>query len=58
MQIHHAPWPLQPAEAEIETNGVLDIFGLPVGSVPDHLVFARELDVVHWPLEDAEPHAG
>ncbi len=51
VQIHHAPWPLQPAAAEIETNGVLDIFDLPVAAAPDCLHYARELDVVHWPLE-------
>ncbi len=58
VEIHHAPWPLQAAEAEIETNGVLDIFGLPVGAAPDWLHYARELDVVHWPLEPAAPLAG
>jgi uncharacterized protein YqjF (DUF2071 family) len=46
-EIHHVPWPPQPAEAEIERNtmappGVM----LPTG--PTRLRFARALDVVAW----------
>jgi hypothetical protein len=47
--IHHAPWPLQPAECELElcemTGGLG--FDLPVLERPV-LHFARRLDVVAW----------
>ena len=46
-EVHHAPWPLQPAEAEIERNTMLDAYGIaPEGSPLCH--FARRLDVVVW----------
>jgi len=46
-EIHHAPWPLQPADAEIEltTLAPLELDGTP------HCHFSRRLDVVVWPLE-------
>jgi uncharacterized protein YqjF (DUF2071 family) len=46
-EIHHAPWPLQVAEAEIEltTLAPLELDGPPVCH------FSRRLDVVVWPLE-------
>lgn len=48
-EIHHDPWPLQPAHAEIELNTVapptLTLDGPPL------LHFARRLDVVGWPPE-------
>ena len=52
-EIHHAPWPLQPAEAEIEVNTMVLPHGL---RLPDHgrrpalLQFARHLDTVEWPI--------
>jgi uncharacterized protein len=47
-EIHHVPWPLQPAEASIETNTLLDGFGLGPASRPPHLLFAARVDVVVW----------
>jgi len=47
-EIHHEPWPLQDAEAEIELNTMPPI-ALP--DDPPLLHFARRLDVVIWPLE-------
>jgi uncharacterized protein YqjF (DUF2071 family) len=46
-EIHHAPWPLQPADAEIEltTLAPLELDGTPICH------FSRRLDVVVWPLE-------
>jgi uncharacterized protein YqjF (DUF2071 family) len=46
-EIHHEPWPLQPAEAEIElaTISPIDVAGAPLCH------FARRQDVVIWPLE-------
>lgn len=49
--IHHAPWPLQPAEAEMEVNTMVDQIGLSLPHVPPLLHFARRLDVVAWLLE-------
>jgi uncharacterized protein YqjF (DUF2071 family) len=45
--IHHLPWPLQRATAEIERNDLLEShLAAPEGPV---LHFARRLDVVVWP---------
>src|SRR5262249_40214374 len=46
-EIHHAPWPLQPAEAEIDLT---TLSPLPVDGAP-LCHYARRLDVVVWPLE-------
>ncbi len=50
-EIHHPPWPLQTAEAELETNTMapagLELPGDPL------LHFAERQDVVVWPLERA-----
>jgi len=46
--VHHAPWPLQPAEARIDTNGMLAVHGLSVAGPPALLHFAERLDVVVW----------
>lgn len=47
-EIHHAPWPLQPAEAVVHANTV----GLPVGldleGPPPLVHYAERLDVVAW----------
>lgn len=42
--IHHAPWPLQPAEAEVEQRGIapVELEGAPICH------YARRLDVVIW----------
>ena len=46
-EIHHEPWPLQPAEAEIDLASVS-----PLEPQGDPLVhFSRRQDVVIWPLE-------
>jgi len=49
--VHHRPWPLQNAEAEIETNTMLDLLGIQSTNEPPVLHFARNLDVVVWPIE-------
>lgn len=50
-EIHHAPWPLQPAQATIDVNSLLESVGVesPAGQAP-HLLFARRLDVRVWRL--------
>ena len=46
--VHHAPWPLQPAEAEIAVNTVADAHGFTLPGEPLILHFARSLHVLGW----------
>lgn len=46
--IHHAPWPLQQAHAEIRTNTIGAAAGITLPRAEPHLLFARTLDVVAW----------
>jgi len=46
--VHHAPWPLQRAEAEIAHETYLASHGLTVAEMPATLHFARRIDVVVW----------
>jgi uncharacterized protein len=50
-EVHHAPWPLQKAEAEIETNTMFDFHGLHVDGPPALLHYAHRIDVVVWGAE-------
>lgn len=49
-EILHAPWPLQPAEAELSLNMMTTQIGMrpPPESVKPLLHFARYIDVVAW----------
>jgi uncharacterized protein YqjF (DUF2071 family) len=47
-EVHHAPWPLQRAEAHLLTNTVSAAGGLPVAGPPPLLHFARRVDVLVW----------
>ncbi len=47
-EVHHAPWPLQPAEASIGRNTMFAFHGLATDPGPPLLHFARRLDVVVW----------
>jgi uncharacterized protein YqjF (DUF2071 family) len=51
-EIAHAPWPLQPAEADIECNRMLEPVGLPAPNSRPLLHYAHRLDVVAWRLDD------
>jgi len=51
-EIHHRPWPLQPAEAEIEEN-TMPPAGIELLDQDPLLHFSARQDVVIWPLEDA-----
>ncbi len=53
-EIHHLPWSLFEAEAEIEVNTVAEAFGLPLEKDSPLLHFARRLDVVAWWLDGTE----
>lgn len=50
-EIHHAPWPLQPAEADIQINTLAPSVGLGLPDIPPLVQFARRLDVIIWPLQ-------
>lgn len=52
-EIHHAPWPLQDAEAEIELNTMATAAGISLPSVAPLLHFAKKLNVIIWPLRPA-----
>ena len=49
-EIHHPQWPLQDAEAEIQTNTVALASGISLPQVPPRLHFAKKLEVLIWPL--------
>jgi uncharacterized protein YqjF (DUF2071 family) len=51
--IHHLPWPLQHATATIKTNSMARAAGITVWPSQPHLLFAKELDVLVWPLQPA-----
>lgn len=52
--IHHMPWPLQLAEAEIETNTVADAFGIRLPDVPPLLHYSEQLPTLVWYLEGTQ----
>lgn len=54
-EIHHVPWPLQPASAEIETNTMAQASKLILPTTAPVLQFTRQLDVVVWPLRPVKP---
>lgn len=46
--VHHVPWPLQPAKADIELNTMLAPVGLELPDTPPLVHFARQIDVIVW----------
>ena len=48
LDIHHPPWPLQPADAEIARNTMAAAAGVPLPEVRPLLHFARRQDSVAW----------
>ncbi len=51
--VHHRPWPLRPAEAEFDANGVADAHGIALPPDRPVLHLAERLDVVGWLPERA-----
>jgi uncharacterized protein YqjF (DUF2071 family) len=47
-EIHHPPWPLQPAEAAVERNTMTEPLGLRLDARPALVQYARALDVNVW----------
>jgi uncharacterized protein YqjF (DUF2071 family) len=56
-EIHHRPWPLQPAEADFERNDLAAASGLALPDERPQLLFARRLEVVAF-APRAVPGAG
>jgi uncharacterized protein len=52
-EIHHMQWPLQKAEAEIETCTVTEGWSITLPDEAPLLHFARRIDVIGWLLERA-----
>jgi uncharacterized protein len=52
-EIHHVLWPLQDAEAEIFENTTARAAGIKLPEIPPLLHFARQLQVLIWPLVKA-----
>jgi uncharacterized protein YqjF (DUF2071 family) len=50
-EVHHLPWPLQAAEADIGSNTMFEFHGLKVEGPPPLLHFSKRLDVVMWNAE-------
>lgn len=48
--ITHAPWPLAPAEAEIQVNTLAQSHGIVLADTAPLLHYAARLDVLAWPV--------
>jgi uncharacterized protein YqjF (DUF2071 family) len=48
VDIHHPPWPLQSAEAELTVNTMADAAGIRLPAVAPLLHFAKRQDTVAW----------
>jgi len=53
--IHHVPWPLEEAEAEIEQNDLAAAVGIRLPNEPPVLHYSRRLAVYVWQLERLQP---
>lgn len=51
--VHHVPWPLEDAEADIERNDMAAALGIQLPAEPPVLHYSRRLAVYIWPLEQA-----
>ena len=49
LDIHHPPWPLRPAAADIRVNTLAQAAGIQVPSFAPLVHFAKRQDVVNWP---------
>ena len=51
LDIEHAPWPLQPAVADVVVNTMAAACGISLPAEPPHVLFSNRLEVVaHWPV--------
>jgi uncharacterized protein YqjF (DUF2071 family) len=49
-EIHHQPWPLQPATCEITKNTIATVQRIPLPNTAPLFHFSAQLDVLIWPL--------
>jgi hypothetical protein len=47
-EIHHHQWPLQPVDADLGVNTMVDAAGLQIAAPPQRLAFSASIDVVVW----------
>jgi len=52
-EIHHPPWPLQPAEAQIDANTMLEPLGLRPRNEKPLLHYSHAIHVALWPFSKA-----
>lgn len=57
-EIHHAPWPLQPAEAEFSRNTMASGQSIALPDTPPLLQFARRLDILAWRIRAVDVPEG
>jgi uncharacterized protein len=53
-EIHHRPWPLQPAFLEIKENTMASASRIALPACQPLLHFARKIDVLIWPIKPAQ----
>jgi len=53
-EIHHLPWPLQAADAEVERNSMAEAASIALPNGPPLLHFSKRLKVLIWPLRRAD----
>lgn len=53
--LHHVPWPLEDAEAEIEQNDLAKSIGIELPDIEPVLHYSRRLAVYVWPAELVRP---
>ena len=53
--LHHVPWPLEEAEAEIERNDLAEAIGIQLPDQEPVLHYSRRLAVYIWPAELVRP---
>ena len=51
VDIHHPPWPLQPADTFIETNTMAAAANIPLPSIAPLVHFAKRQDMVAWMIQ-------
>ena len=54
LDIHHPPWPLQPADAEIRENTMAEAAGIRLPSIAPLVHFAKRQDMVAWALKTVD----
>jgi uncharacterized protein YqjF (DUF2071 family) len=53
--LHHVPWPLEEAEAEIESNDLASAMGIELPDIEPVLHYSRRQAIYIWPAELVRP---